>query len=54
MTTENPHPPVPGDETVVCAGCGHPVSGLDDVMAWDDRDAPDGFRVAHVDCDVRP
>lgn len=51
--TANPHRPMPGDETVTCAGCGHDVSVNDDTMAWDDRDAPRGFRVAHVDCPSR-
>ncbi len=47
--TVNPHPPTDGDtDTVTCAGCGHPVSGNDDVMAWDDDDG--GLSVSHVVC----
>ena len=43
----NPHPPVAGDETLDCAGCGQPVSVNDDLMA-------DGSRVSHVNCETDP
>lgn len=43
--TVNPHPPLADDEIVDCAGCGHPVSVDDDLMAWEN-----GAFIAHVDC----
>lgn len=46
----NPHPAMPGDETETCAGCGHPVSGLDDVASVDHPYQHPELIVWHVAC----
>lgn len=48
--TQSPHPPETSD-TVICAGCGHPVDALDDTATVDSRDGTDLIHW-HVQCDA--
>jgi hypothetical protein len=52
-TTTNPHPPAADElETVDCAGCGHPVSTMDDLASIDDPSDPTRVVAWHVDCET--
>jgi hypothetical protein len=46
-----PHPPLVGDaDTVICAGCGHEVSSMDDIACFDNPADQTQMIVFHVNC----
>jgi hypothetical protein len=49
--TSNPHP-TETDDTVICAGCGHPVDALNDLASIPDPTDQTQMIVWHVDCEI--